>query len=79
MDFIAIIPSRAGSKGIKNKNTTVIKNKKLIEYTFEVVQKSKLIKKVFLTSDDHKSIRSAAKYKKVKIIIRKKKYLNQIH
>ena len=47
MSFLAIIPARSGSKGIKNKNTIKIKNKRLIEYTFISAEKSKYIKKLY--------------------------------
>ena len=73
LDFIAIIPARAGSRGILNKNTTIINNKKLIEYTFEIVQKTKIIKKIFLTTNDPKVIKVAKNYKKIDILLRTKK------
>ena len=31
--FLGIIPARVGSQAIKNKNTIIIKKKRLIEYT----------------------------------------------
>ena len=73
MKFIAIIPARSGSKGIVNKNTTIINKKKLIEYTFQVAQKSKHIKKIFVTTNDKNVINVAKKYKYIKILLRKKK------
>ena len=73
MEFIAIIPARSGSKGIVNKNTTIINKKKLIEYTFQVAKKSKHIKKIFVTTNDKNVINVAKKYKYIKILLRKKK------
>ena len=73
LDFIAIIPARAGSRGILNKNTTIINNKKLIEYTFKILQKTKIIKKIFLTTNDPKVIKVTKNYKKIDILLRTKK------
>ena len=42
MKFISVIPARKGSKSIKNKNVIKIKNKPLIEYTFDQINRSKL-------------------------------------
>ena len=39
MSTLIIIPARKGSKGIKNKNKIKVNGKKLIEYTFEIVNK----------------------------------------
>ena len=48
---IALIPARRGSIGIKNKNIINLKNKPLIEYSFIKAIKSKLIDKIYLSSD----------------------------
>ena len=45
MKFISVIPARKGSKSIKNKNVIKIKNKPLIEYTFDQINRSKLSRK----------------------------------
>ena len=37
MKFAIVIPARKGSKGIKNKNLIKIKNKPLIQYTFDQI------------------------------------------
>ena len=37
--FLAIIPARGGSKGIKNKNIVNLKGKPLISYTIETLAK----------------------------------------
>ena len=60
--FAGIIPARKGSKSIKNKNTIIIKNKPLIEYTFKEAKKSKLAQSFVLT-DSLKIKNIASKYK----------------
>ena len=51
MFVLAIIPARAGSKSIKNKNLVKIKNKPLISYTIEEAKKSRLINETYISSD----------------------------
>ena len=48
--FIAVIPARAGSKGIKNKNTRIVGGKKVYEYAIETAR-SVGIKNIVLTTD----------------------------
>ena len=48
---IAIIPARAGSKGIKDKNIKNLKGKPLISYTIEEAKKSKQIDKLIVSTD----------------------------
>ena len=62
MKFISIIPARAGSKGIKNKNIVKLNRKSLIEYTFSAADKSK-VKKNFVLTDSKKIKLIAKKYK----------------
>ena len=59
MNFLAVIPARAGSQSIKKKNTFIVNKKPLVQYTFEELKKS-LIKKKYLLSDD-KKIKKLAK------------------
>ena len=59
MNFISVIPARAGSKGIKNKNIFNINNKPLVEYTFKSAFKSKIKNNYILT--DSKKIKKIAK------------------
>ena len=48
---IAIIPARAGSKGVIGKNIKNLKGKPLISYTIEEAKKSKLIDKLVVSTD----------------------------
>ncbi|EPX2543705.1 cytidylyltransferase domain-containing protein [Campylobacter coli] len=48
---LAIIPARAGSKGIKNKNLVLLHNKPLLYYTINAAKNSKYIDKIVLSSD----------------------------
>ena len=61
-EFIFIIPARKGSKGIKNKNIIKIRNKSLVEYTFETLNKIPSNRKYVLT-DSEKVKKIANKYK----------------
>tara|TARA_Y100000768_G_C23879457_1_gene634466 strand:+ start:37 stop:738 length:702 start_codon:yes stop_codon:yes gene_type:complete len=54
MDIIAIVPARSKSKGISNKNITILGGKPLIGYTFEAAKKSAYIKRIILTTDSKK-------------------------
>ena len=72
MKFINVVPARKSSKGLKNKNLTLINNIKLIEYTFKEIAKGKL-KKTFILSDDNKIKKIALKYNLLTDYIRPKK------
>ena len=65
MNFLCIIPARGGSKGIKNKNIVKLKKKKLLEYTLDVANKIKFVKKTILSSDSRKILNVAKKYKNI--------------
>jgi CMP-N,N'-diacetyllegionaminic acid synthase len=62
MKIISVIPARAGSKGIKNKNIIKLNNKHLIEYTFSAALKSN-IKNNFVITDCKKTKKISKKYK----------------
>ena len=53
MKILIIVPARAGSVGIKNKNLIKIYDKHLIEYTLDFIKKTKL-KNVLISSDSKK-------------------------
>lgn len=73
MKIIGIIPARAGSKGIKNKNIVNINGKPLIYYTIQAAKKSKL-KNFIVSSDSVKILDIAKKYGVKKLFLRPKKY-----
>lgn len=73
MKIIGIIPARAGSKGIKNKNIININGKPLIYYTIQAVKRSKL-KDYIVSSDSKKILNIAKKYGAKKLFLRPKKY-----
>lgn len=62
MEVLAIIPARAGSKGLPGKNMYKIAGKPLIAYSIEVARKSKLINRVVVSTDSKKIGVTAKKY-----------------
>lgn len=58
----AIIPARAGSKGIKDKNIKNLNGKPLISYSIEAGLKSKYIDKVFVSTDSLEIARISKEY-----------------
>jgi CMP-N,N'-diacetyllegionaminic acid synthase len=51
MNILAIIPARGGSKGIPRKNLTLLNGKTLVEHSVQHARDSKLINRVFVSSD----------------------------
>ena len=49
--FLAIIPARSGSKGLKDKNIRKLKNKPLIAYTIEAAIKSNIFDDIIVSTD----------------------------
>ncbi|MEK9657113.1 MAG: acylneuraminate cytidylyltransferase family protein [bacterium] len=68
MKYLAIIPARGGSKGIKYKNRKLLNGKPLIQYTIEAAQQS-IINEVVVSTDD-KEIASIAESLGVSVIMR---------
>ncbi|MDC3100633.1 acylneuraminate cytidylyltransferase family protein [Candidatus Pelagibacter sp.] len=54
MNIIALIPARAGSKSIKNKNIKKLKNKYLIYYPIETAKKIKIFDRIIVSTDSKK-------------------------
>ena len=70
--FIAIIPARSGSKGLKSKNTLIFNNKPLIYWTINAALKSKMIDKIILTTDDEKILKMKNNYSDKKIFFHRR-------
>ena len=51
---LAIIPARGGSKGIVDKNLTMFRGKKLIQYTLEAARESKLVTETIVSTDSRR-------------------------
>ena len=51
MKILAVIPARAGSKGIPNKNIRIVNGKPLISYCIENALNSKYITDIIITTD----------------------------
>ena len=71
-EYIAVIPARSGSIGVKNKNIKKINGHPLIAYTIEAAKQSKNIKKIFVSTDG-KEIASVARKYGAEVIDRPKK------
>ncbi len=71
--ILGLVPARAGSVGLKNKNILKINGKTLVEYAIDVGLKSKRITKV-LVSTDSKKIVAISKKKKISYVKRPYKF-----
>jgi len=69
--ILAIIPARAGSKGLKNKNIKSFLGKPLIIWTIKTALKSKMISDIIISTNDPEVI-SISKKNKIKYIRRPK-------
>ena len=50
--FLAIIPARGGSKGVKGKNLKLFAGKPLIQHSIEAAQSSELVDDVVVSTDN---------------------------
>lgn len=62
MKILGIITARGGSKGIPGKNIKLLNGKPLIAYTIEAVQKSGVLDRVILSTDDFAIAEVARRY-----------------
>ena len=60
MKIIALIPARAGSKGVPNKNLQEINGKSLVQMSIETAKKVSEIEEVFVSSDSEKILSLSA-------------------
>jgi CMP-N,N'-diacetyllegionaminic acid synthase len=60
--FLAIIPARGGSKGLKNKNIRILNGKPLIYYTIEAAKRSKIFDVIMVTTDSKEIAEISKKY-----------------
>ena len=75
MNIFIHIGTRKGSKGLKNKNLLILKNKKLIEHTILFVKRLNFKKKIIINTDDEKVIKIAKKMK-INFVIKRPKNLS---
>lgn len=70
--MICIIPARKGSKRIKNKNLKKISYKPLLAHTIQIAKKSKIFKRIIVSTDCNKIAKIAKKNGAEVPFIRKK-------
>jgi CMP-N,N'-diacetyllegionaminic acid synthase len=58
-NVFAIIPARSGSKGVKDKNIKNLHGRSLLEWSINAAKRSKLIDRVFISTDSSKYARIA--------------------
>ena len=75
MKILAIIPARAGSKRLKNKNFRILGNKPLFMHLVDKIKNLKSISKI-IVSTDYKKIDKIKFSKKINVVLRKKKLAN---
>ncbi|MDI3473276.1 MAG: CMP-N,N-diacetyllegionaminic acid synthase [Thermotogaceae bacterium] len=60
--FLALIPARGGSKGLKDKNIRLLNNKPLLAYTIEAAKESGIFDRIIVSTDSEKIAAVALKY-----------------
>ncbi|NQT30397.1 MAG: acylneuraminate cytidylyltransferase family protein [Candidatus Saganbacteria bacterium] len=60
--ILAVIPARGGSKGLPDKNISMLAGKPLIAWTVEEAKKSKYIDRLILSSENSKIIKVAKQF-----------------
>jgi len=62
MNILCIIPARSGSKGIKDKNIKIFKNKPLLAWSIEQAKQSKYNMKLIVSTDSEEYKKIALQY-----------------
>ncbi len=62
LEVIAIVPARGGSKGVPGKNIRLLANKPLITHSITVAKESKLVDRVYVSTDDNEIATVASEY-----------------
>ena len=75
--ILAVIPARAGSISIKDKNIRKLNGKTLIEIAYKCLKKIKGIDKVILSTDSKKYAKIASKFNLESPFLRPRKYSNK--
>ncbi|MDL2346093.1 cytidylyltransferase domain-containing protein [Campylobacter hyointestinalis] len=60
--FLAIIPARSGSKGLKDKNIKKLCGKPLLAWSIESANNSKYIDEIAVSTDSNKYLKIAKEY-----------------
>ena len=63
--FDVIIPLRAGSKGIKNKNIALFNGEILVNFLIKKILKIKNINKIYILTDSEKYKKKILKHQKI--------------
>ncbi len=75
---ICIIPARAGSKGIKNKNIKVINGHPLIAYVISIAKKSNMFDSILVSTDSIKIANISKKYGAEVPFLRRKEFAGDL-
>ena len=62
MNNLAVITARSGSKGLKDKNIKMLKDKPLLAYSIEATKQSGIFSKIFVSTDSERYAETARKY-----------------
>ena len=75
MNLVGIVLARKNSKRLKKKKNLLIKKKKLINYTLDLLKRSKNFSNIVISTDDEKIFKIAKKYPKF-IVLKRPKLLS---